>query len=316
MDGIQLAFRFAFALRWLDNVQHTAHRTQMGLEITVPRAGTAALAASARRLSIPEDESLVARRAQVEIRDTLRYGATAAFDDIEAAITGAIASPPYAALVRGLPADHGSAILIGFSAGLGELIEPYRQPWSCVVRPIIPSKDRAMDGRVLNEFIHTDGTAWPVPNDFTCLFCIEPDQHGAGQTRLLDVDSVVEDFEIREPGLAGRLTEQPAPWRIADELGAGVHWTPVLSPARDRIRWLRITIALAIQDYAVALAADTSADLDRTEELLESNPAACKFPLQRGDLLIIDNRRCLHARTPIPCAAESRRHLLRASVRS
>jgi hypothetical protein len=279
----------------------------------IPERDVRALGEAASALALPEDCCLYEREIQLEVRDALRRRAPAVFDSIDRAIHERIKRPPYAALIGGLPPEHGTPLLVAFSAGLGALVEPYRQAWSKVVRHIIPSRDRAIDGHVLNEFIHTDGTDWPVPNDFTCLFCMEPDQDGTGQSRLLDVESIVEDLDAREPGLADRLACEPMPWRLADELGGGAYWTPVLGPSRDRIRWLRYTIALALKED-VPLSAESCADLERAEELMESNPAMYNFSLQRGELLIVENTRCLHGRTPIPWAAGSRRHLLRTKI--
>src|SRR5580658_6443926 len=201
-----------------------------------------------------DDASLAETAYQSLILSRVAEAAGSAFDDLAKWVRERLLTAPWCAMIRGLPSEQATQILVSLSASLGELVEPYRQPWSRVIRHVVPSRDRTVDGRVLNEFLHTDGTDWSRPNDYTCLFCVRPDQRGDGTSRLLDLDTLVNEMSAKvHATLLRRLTDQSVPWRIAEELGGGVHWAPVLQPAPRRIRWLHYTVLLSCQDGLASL---------------------------------------------------------------
>jgi len=247
-----------------------------------------------------------------EVQET----AGAAFDDLAQDAGKRIAEPPWFLIIRGLPVSQATPILVAVSATLGLLVEPYRQPWSRVVRHIVPSRDRTVDGRVLNEFLHTDGTDWIQPNDYTCLFCVRPDQSRDGESLLLDVATLLDEMAAAPAaGVAHRLASQAVPWRIAGELGGGVHWESPIDPAVPHIRWLRYTVALSEEEgLASLLPADIANDLLAFEQAVGNCHGVARMRLQAGDLLLIDNGRSLHARTAIRDPAVSTRELLRTKV--
>jgi Taurine catabolism dioxygenase TauD, TfdA family len=250
---------------------------------------------------------------QREFLAAVREGAASALDDLMAEIWLSLASEPRFALVRSLPVEHAAGILVALSAGLGSIVEPYNQSWSRVIRHIIPAADKAGGGRTLNEYLHTDGTDWAQPNDYTCLFCIRPDKNGGGRSRLFDVADVMNG--VAEAGMIQSLTEQSVPWRLADELGGGVHWAPILQHDSDpAIRWLRYTVAKSWQDGLVSKDFRLDSLMDWFEKLLEASDASYDFALSPGDLLFVDNSRCLHARSEISDPARSGRELLRTKV--
>lgn len=263
-----------------------------------------------------DDEALAAATYQSLILTRVREAAGPAFDDLAERARGLLESPPWCLVVRGLPAAQATQLLVSFSATLGELIEPYRQSWSHVVRHIVPSRDRAVDGYVLNEFLHTDGTDWPRPNDYTCLFCVRPDQSGDGRSRLLDLDTLMNEIDgAPQEKLLARLAGQSVPWRIADELGGGAHWAPVIELGARRIRWLRYTVMLSCEDGLAALDDQSAGDLEEFERLVENCPGGRSVNLEAGDLLLVENTRCLHARTAISAPATSARELRRTKVK-
>lgn len=291
----------------------------MGSVGTLPVVETPpALAADLRRglAGLPIDDAALANPSyQEQVLADVREAAGVHFDEMVEGACRRFDESPWLVIVRGLPVVVAVPILVAFSASLGELVEPYRQPWSRVIRQIVPSRDRAVDGRVLNELLHTDGTDWVRPNDYTCLFCVRPDQAQDGVSRLLDAATLLDELST-EPaaGVVRRLADNPLPWRIADELGGGVHWEPALDLDSPRIRWLRYTIAMSRDDGLATIAEDTLDDLARFEELVEVCQGATWLRLEAGDLLLIDNARSLHARTPIADPARSTRELLRTKV--
>lgn len=262
-----------------------------------------------------DDGALAESSYQDAIVASVRDAAGSAFDDLVEDVAKQLADPPWFLIVRGLPASRATPLLVAVSATLGVLTEPFRQPWSRVVRHIVPSKDRAVDGRVLNEFLHTDGTDWPRPNDYTCLFCVRPDQSQDGESRLLDVATLLEEATAGPNGsVVERLAAQALPWRIADELGGGVHWEPAINAVTPHIRWHRYTAALSHDEGLAPLPAERLDDMAAFERLVEDCKGTVRTRLQAGDLMLIDNGRCLHARTPIRNAAVSTRELRRTKV--
>jgi hypothetical protein len=254
-----------------------------------------------------DDATLTDPVYQDSIVATVRQAAGRAFDDLVHEVAQRLAEPPWFLLVRGLPASRATPLLVAVSATLGRLVEPSRRPWSRVVREIVPARDRAVEGRTLNEFLHTDGTDWPEPNDYTCLFCVRPDQSRDGRSRLLDAATLLEEASAG-PGqrVVDRLAARALPWRIAEELGGGVHWEAAIDPATPHLRWLPHTVTSSPDDGR--------ADMAAFEHLVEHCRGVVHIDLEAGDLLLLDNRRCLHARTPVRNPAASTRQLRRTKV--
>jgi alpha-ketoglutarate-dependent taurine dioxygenase len=252
---------------------------------------------------------------QEAILASVREAAGAAFDDLSCQANERLGEPPWFLILRGLPVERATPILTAVSATLGVLVEPYRQRWSQVVRHIVPSRDRAVDGRVLNELLHTDGTDWTRPNDYTCLFCVQADQSQDGDSRLLDIVTLLDEVTTAPNAeIIERLASQAVPWRIADELGGGLHWEPAIDFGGLHIRWLRYTIGLSNSNGAAPLSEAALADLLAFEQLIEKCRGVVETRLRAGDLLLIDNGRTLHARTPIRDPMGSVRKLRRTKV--
>jgi hypothetical protein len=262
-----------------------------------------------------DDRKLADPAYQEAILAEVQETAGAAFDDLAREVGKRIAEPPWFLIIRGLPASRATPLVVAVSATLGRLVEPYRQPWSRVVRHIVPLRDRTVDGRVLNEFLHTDGTDWIRPNDYTCLFCVRPDQSLDGESLLLDIATLLDEMTA-EPaaGVVHRLVSQAVPWRIAEELGGGIHWECPIDLALPHIRWLRYTVTLSEEDGLASLPADIADDLLAFEQAVGNCRGVARMRLQAGDFLLLDNGRSLHARTAIRDPAGSTRELLRTKV--
>lgn len=232
--------------------------------------------------------------------------------DLADRVSETIDREPYFALIRGVPLASPSAFFVALASSWGEIAEPYQRSWSRAVHHIRPRSDRVIAGSgVLNQYLHTDGTHWPRPNDLTCLLCLCADQRGGGRSRLLSLDRLRAGLNAAHPGVLDVLTAEAVPWALDENLGAGVDLAPVFTD--DRVRWLKHTIDQATG--AGATLPDPVADALRTlESFVERCPGTFEFPLGPGDLLVVNNRRCMHARTPIPNPASSRRHLARIKV--
>lgn len=281
--------------------------------VQVVPSAAARLSEAARSVFPLDDDRLRSGDTQRRLVDHFHDAAGDAFIDLVHAIQSIVARSPYMALVRGLPTGHASTLLAAISAALGDTVEPYQQTWSKVVRSITPGTERLVGARALNEFLHTDGTDWRRPNDATCLFCVRCDQAGQGRSRLLDIDALEDSLSTDAGDLLERLEREAVPWRIADELGGGVVWEPVLRAGEPLgIRWLRYTVeqacaAEAVDDRVPALAR-------RFEEQVEHCPAVIDLLLEPGDCCVLDNARTLHARTHIDDLGTSQRLLLRTKI--
>ena len=266
----------------------------------VSPTAAAALAAAAAAIRV-DDAGVYEAAEQARIAAALAAGAPDALAAVIAAIEERLARAPRFAIVRGLPA-HATTLFLAFSAHLGTLVEPYRP--SKIFREIRPGTDRAHRGRALNTLLHTDSTDWPVPNDLTCLWCVRPDPAGGGRSRLLAADDFVAHVCATAGADAAALLATPVPWRLSGELGGGVHHAPIA--AAGEVRWMRYTIEAAGADLGDALA--------RIERTTEAAGGVIDAALGAGDVLVVDNRRALHGRTPVDDAA-SPRLLLRTKLR-
>jgi hypothetical protein len=89
--------------------------------------------------------------------------------------------------------------------------------------------------------VHTDGTDWPEPNDYTCLLCAQPDASDGGASRLVSREGLVERVASTiGPEVIDLLRSVPVPSTIAPELGGGTCWRPVLD--EQQVRWLLYTV--------------------------------------------------------------------------
>lgn len=274
----------------------------------VPRRTANQLAAAAATVVI-EDEAYESAVVQLEVMSAVRSAAPSGFDDLVGHMEEAVLQPPYYAHIRRLDVSRGGeALLVSLSRAIGELVEPYRAPWSRFIREIQPNRDRIIAGRVLNELLHTDGTDWPEPNHFTCLLCIRSDAAGGGISRLMGSDRMSEIAAVALGDDWSALTV-PVPWRIAEELGSDTIMAPVFQPASEHVRWLYYTIDTP------SISPDLAATLVRFEDALERSDGEDRLALQPGELLLVNNRACLHARTAICRPSTSSRLLLRTKLK-
>ena len=254
--------------------------------------------------------------AQQMILKAFQHGCRKDFVGVVSQILDALDRRPHCVLVSGLSFDSQNALFTALSASLGRIGEPSRQARSPLIRELTPAPDSPQDRLLLPgtdvavESLHTDGTGWPQPNDYSCLLCVHADQHGGGRSRLLDAESITANLWQRARR-AVEILEHPIPWRKAGELGGGVHWAPVFE--ETGIRWLPLSIDRSL-NAEHQLQREVCWALDELTETIENSGAVVETGLERNELLIVGNKRCLHARTPIPHPEISCRLLLRSRV--
>jgi alpha-ketoglutarate-dependent taurine dioxygenase len=80
--------------------------------------------------------------------------------------------------------------------------------------------------------------------------------------------------------------------------------------------WRRYTIDLALDAQGISLSDRMSEALDDFENVIASTDRMIDFLMQEGELLFVDNKRTVHARTPIAEGANSHRLIIRSWIQA
>jgi hypothetical protein len=279
-----------------------------GTAVIVEGEAAADISEAVSRLGISAVETLK----DIALQDATRSRLVASappFEDILDQILLRLRREPYFARVSGLPFDPRNLLLVLLTGAFG-VIEPYALPGSTLVRAIEAATDVREGDVALNERLHTDGTNWPEPNMLTCLLCIRVDDAGGGLSRLLSLEGLRRSIAGRAgDDVVATLEATPVPWAIDERIGGHIAWQPVLGA--QGLRWLRQTIELAVERGA-AMPRTLLEALDLVELAAENAESLMEFLIHPGELLIVHNRLCLHARSPVGVA--SRRLMLRTKV--
>jgi hypothetical protein len=224
--------------------------------------------------------------------------------------------PPYCALVQGLSFDEGNKVFVGINRAFGELVaRPYQAPRAQLVHYIQPATDiMSARGGQESERLHTDTADWEPPVELISMVCVRSDFMGDGCSLVLDVDSIRE--EVREhlgPDVLKLLETEAVPWQLADYRGGGVQWRTILT--ESSVCWRRYTIDMALDSTGKKLSPEMLRALTDFENVISNTPRTIEFLMREGELLFSDNRRTIHARTPISEGAKSERLMIRSWVR-
>ena len=154
--------------------------------------------------------------------------------------------------------------------------------------------------QTLSEQLHIDGADRPDPIRFVSMQCVKPDPDGEGYSRLMDSHGFRR--MLQEEGLSQKfidlLESQKVPRKIIDHLGGGMSWQTILKG--EWICWRRYTFDLALADKCVKLLNEMINAIERIDQLINKNENhVIEFLMNSGDFLIVDNHRCLHARSAI-----------------
>lgn len=251
------------------------------------------------------------------VRDRTREACPEGFDWLVAQIAGRLAQWPYCTVVRGLGFDEGNRLFVGLNRAFGELVAPpYQPPRAQLIHYIQPAMDLpSAHGGTETERLHTDTADWEAPVELISMVCVRADPGGGGRSRLLDVDSVREEVKNRLGTEAlNRLETEPLPWQLASYCGGGVTWRTVLT--ESGMCWRRYTINRALESGGAELSQEAVTLLDAFEAVISLTTRTLDFLLLDGDLLFADNRRTIHARTPIAGGKASDRLMIRSWIRA
>jgi hypothetical protein len=284
--------------------------------IKVPPTVAGALLAAAEDLPLYDNKDYYSIVLQSLVADTVREKCTDAFDWLVNRINEGVARRPYCVLIRGLRFDKGNRLFVALNRAFGKMVAlPYQEPRAQLVHYIQPRTDilSARGGREA-ERLHTDAADWGTPIGFISMICVRADRKGQGHSRLLDVDAVQEEVQIKLGRGSLELLKTPVPWQLHSCWGGGLKWRPVLT--ESTVCWRRYTILLAVSDEGAELSKEMLGLLDEFEMVVEGSDCRIDFLMQEGELLFSDNTRGLHARTAIGDADQSRRLMIRSWIQT
>lgn len=254
---------------------------------------------------------------QASVLEHVRAAAPKAFDSLIDQIQDRLAQPPYCALVRGLMFDPGNKVFVAVNRAFGELVaRPYEKPRAQLVHYIQPSTDLlSARGGHESERLHTDTADWEPPVELISMVCVRADPDGGGRSRILDVDSIRSEVNERlGSATLEQLETEAVPWQLASYWGGGVQWRTILT--ESSICWRRYTIDLALDSTGAKLSDEMLRCLASFEDVVSTTPRTLDFLMDEGELLFSDNRRTIHARTPIAAGPASDRLMIRSWIRT
>lgn len=285
------------------------------IEVSPALAGE--LLKAAESLPLYDNKEFYSSALQALVHNSVREACPEGFDWIVSLIKERIAQRPYCLLVQGLRFDEGNRLFVAINRAFGELVAgPCEKPRAQLVHYIQPATDipSSRGGRE-SERLHTDTADWKTPVELISMVCVRADQEGGGRSRVLDVDAVRD--EVRErlgSETLACLETEPVPWRLAGYCGGGLQWRTVLG--ESSICWRRYTIDLALGSNGAELSDKMLATLDAFEEVIAATPRTVDFLMGESELLFSDNKRTLHARTPIAAGDGSDRLMIRSWIRT
>ncbi len=285
--------------------------------IEVSPAHAEKLLAAAESLPLYENQEFYSTELQRVVLDRVRNYCPDEFDGLTASIKARVAEWPYWIVISGLHFDDGNRLFVAINRAFGELVAPpYEKPRVQLVHYIQPVTDlKSARGGRESERLHTDTADWKVPVELISMACIRPDRGGGGRSRILDVDTLRDEIRNRLGEESLKLLEtQPVPWQVASYCGGGIDWRPVLSKAG--ICWRRYTIDLAMDVEGALVSVDMLNLLEAFEEIVTATERTADFLMLESELLVSDNTRTIHARTPISADETSDRLMIRGWIRT
>jgi TfdA family taurine catabolism dioxygenase TauD len=260
---------------------------------------------AAQRLPSYDNREFYSTSLQASVLENIRAAAPEAFYELVGQIKARLARWPYCALVQGLVFDEGNRVFVALNRAFGELVH-YIQPATDLL---------SARGGHESERLHTDTADWEPPVELISMVCVRADPDGGGRSRILDVDTLRNEVKERlGTSTLERLESEAVPWQLADYCGGGVQWRTVLT--ESSVCWRRYTIDLGIESTASKLSDEMLESLARFEGVISSTPKTLDFLMREGELLFSDNRRTIHARTPIAAGTASDRLMIRSWIRT
>ncbi|HSS22488.1 MAG TPA: hypothetical protein VLL54_20625 [Pyrinomonadaceae bacterium] len=285
------------------------------LEVSLALSQT--LLEAAKRLPHYDNHEFYSTELQSFVAERIRQSCPEEFDGLVTSIKTQVSGWPYWVVVRGLQFDEGNRLFVGLNRAFGQLLAPpYQKPRAQLIHYIQPSTDlKSARGGHESERLHTDTADWRPPVELISMVCVRPDRQNGGRSRILDVDSIRDEVKNQLGAETLKLLEdEPVPWLLADYSGGGIDWRPVLS--KTNICWRRYTIELALQSGGIRLSQVMQSALNAFEDVIANTSRTADFLMKEQELLFSNNRRTIHARTPVSGGDLSDRLMLRSWIRT
>jgi len=222
-------------------------------------------------------------------------------------------------LVRGLRFDAENRLLIGSLAPFGRLTGA-GNPGLRVVYDLVPI-ERPPDTPDFELFFHTGSYFRSHPHEVLALQCVQPGSAGGGVSKIAVLDTVLDMMRDRGNAAAiDLLLQTPVLFKRPIRKGRGYFEAPIFSrragqPGCLEVRYERRRVERGASGRGPdGYGAELQAAIDAFEAAAYTPGTSIEYALQADELLIIDNRRVLHARTAVVGGAASGRHLKRVKA--
>ncbi len=285
--------------------------------INVPAALADDLLHGAECLPVYDNKEFYSPALQMLVRDRVREACPDGFDWLVSAVKERIAERPYCALAKGLRFDSGNKVFVAINRAFGELVaRPYEKPRAQLVHYVQAATDiPSSRGGHESERLHTDTADWDPPVELISMVCVRADRRGGGRSRVLDVDTIRDEVKSRLGSKMLELLEtELVPWQLAPYWGGGLAWRTVLT--KTSLCWRRYTIELALKSAGASLSDEVMTALDAFEDVIATTDQNVDFLMGESELLFSDNRRTIHARTPLSDGVASDRLMIRSWIRT
>ena len=285
------------------------------IEVSPALAGE--LLKAAESLPLYDNRAFYSSALQALVLNRIREACPDGFDGLVGQVKERIAQQPYCVLVQGFRFDEGNRLFVALNRAFGELVAPpYQKPRAQLVHYVQPATDKSSSrGGRETERLHTDTADWETPVELISMVCVHADRGGGGRSRILDIDTVRGEVKNRlGTGTLELLETEPVPWQLADYCGGGLKWRTVLT--ESGMCWRRYTINLALDFSGAKLSDEMLTSLDAFEEVIATSIGTIDLLMREDELLLSDNTRTIHARTPIIDGDASNRLMIRSWIRT
>ncbi|MFF4607846.1 TauD/TfdA family dioxygenase [Streptomyces sp. NPDC001339] len=218
-----------------------------------------------------------------------------------------------AVVVEGVPPRDNTLVLAGHPLGTAD--PEYNGPApGTLVHDLV-----AGGGRGLPDPLHTDASFLARPQAYIAMICVRPSPAGDGRTllaRAVDVADILADRGghlrlLADPCFPFAVPPMPDPRPDDPVVRLGSVLVTDSGDARARYRPTRVAPGLRLAPDAVD--DEHLAALRSFENALEQERIDRSVLLRSGELLLLDNRRVLHGRSPVGPAGHTR-HLKRVKL--
>ncbi|MDH6141973.1 hypothetical protein P3T35_003994 [Kitasatospora sp. GP30] len=162
---------------------------------------------------------------------------------------------------------------------------------------------------------HMDVVNGTEPPDYSALLCVRPDPLGAGASILSDARAAVMRLTPASRALLAEVAYTYGAFYELSDVGTEYRPFPVLDHKPADLGFVRFTAKMLTESGLAAEHAQAAREL--ADELIAGQVS---FTLQRGDVLIVNQHRCVHGREALAAgqydvAPENRRLLLQLFLR-